>query len=443
MRPGASRQGGLRGAWLLGVFAVACSEVVVIGANPRAGDAGVLDGVDGGGAGGLAGGGARAGGAAGGVGGGVAGGASGGVAGGASGGVGGGASGGVGGGSSGGASGGVGGGSSGGASGGVGGGSSGGASGGGVAGGASGGAGGGSSGGASGGGVAGGASGGAGGGSSGGASGGVGGGVAGGASGGVGGGSSGGASGGIAGGSTGGGFASDGGPADVSVTLACPRCIEQGASTTSTVILENLGGSSASSVGALVTLPAGVSLISAPGCAPVSATQLACDAGLLDVGARHLVPITVAWPMTPLGARALTASATTTSLDGNSANDSARVVVGLTPIGPQAVPLAPPRVMDALVCYGTMLTSYSQCTPPSLSGETLWVEADAGVANDAGVPSVWDQAPGQRNFCVEFQGPLGGTFFYGVAVSPTCFEGLVDNVVIPEAAVGAWRGCLR
>jgi hypothetical protein len=276
----------------------------------------------------------------------------------------------------------------------------------------------------------------------GGASGGVGGGASGGVGGGASGGIGGGASGGVGGGASG-GIASDGGPADVSVTLACPRCIEQGTSTTTTVILENIGGSVATSVGATVTLPAGVSLVTAPGCTPLSATLLSCDAGLLDVGARRLVPITVVWPMTPLGARDVVATATSSSADGDAGNDSTRVVVGLTSVGSQAVPVSPPRVMDALVCFGTMLTSYAQCTPPSLSGETLWVEADAGVANDAGVPSVWDQAPGQRNFCMEFQGPSGGTFFFGAAVSATCFEGLVDNVAIPEPAVGAWRGCLR
>jgi len=220
--------------------------------------------------------------------------------------------------------------------------------------------------------------------------------------------------------------ASDAGPPDLLVALEAPLCLEIGATSTAMLTIQNLGGS-ASSVVASVQLPAGTTFISAPGCISAGATQVQCDGGTLSTGARLDVPLSLTWPLTS-GTRRLVAtvaswSATTTG-------------------GTIVIPMAPPRIFDGS-CTGTNLMSYAQCTPPSLLFGRLWPVADAGVENDGGVPGRWQQSTSQRNLCMKFDGPMGGTIFYGVSVSAGCFEGLIDNFEIPEPRVGAWRGCLQ
>ncbi len=420
----------LRGIlWVL-VLGLGCAENVVIGTNPR-GDAGTRDGgaVDGGAVatGGGASGGASGGAAGGTSGGGSAGGASGGVSGGASGGTSGGASGGTSGGASGGTSGGASGGTSGGASGGTSGGASGGTSGG-ASGSSSGGASGGSSGGASGG-------------SSGGASGGSSGGASGGSSGGASGGMSGGASGGgTAGGSVGGGAPGDGGP-DLAITLTCPLCLETGSTSVATMTIENLGGAPSAGVDATLTLPAGASFVSATGCISAG-QQVRCDGGTLAAGARQDIAITLAWPPTS-GMHRFTAAVSASSVDTNALNDTTDAFSAITIVGSVVAPVNAPRMLDGFACFGTNLMSYAQCTAPSLIFERTYPQLDGGVENDGGVPGRWQQSASQRNFCMKFDGPLGGSLFYGVAVSANCYEGLIDDFQIPEPRVGAWRGCLQ
>ncbi|MDP1915997.1 MAG: DUF11 domain-containing protein [Myxococcales bacterium] len=285
------------------------------------------------------------------------------------------------------------------------------------------------------------AGGGASGGTSGGASGGTSGGASGGTSGGASGGTSGGASGGgTAGGGVGGGASGDGGP-DLAITLTCPLCLETGSTSVATVTIENLGGAPSAGVDATVTLPGGATFVSAAGCIGVG-QQVRCDGGTLAAGARQDIPITVAWPATS-GMHRFTASVSASSFDTNALNDTTDAFSAITIVGSVVAPMNAPRMLDGFACFGTNLMSYAQCTLPSLIFERTYPQADSGVENDGGVPGRWQQSASQRNLCMKFDGPMGGSLFYGVAVSANCFEGLIDDFQIPEPRVGAWRGCLQ
>ncbi len=190
-------------------------------------------------------------------------------------------------------------------------------------------------------------------------------------------------------------------------------------------------------------MPSGVSLATAPGCSVFSAAELHCDGGTLVPGARVDFPIVLTWPPDAGTYAFETSLLAPVAMDPNPMNDTATWVAAVTSVGGFVVPMNAPRVLDGIDCFGTNITSFSQCTPPSFITDRLWPMPDGGVENDGGAESRWEQSASQRNLCMRFELPLGGTVFYGVSVSALCFEGGIDDFVTPQRNVGAFRVCAQ
>lgn len=126
------------------------------------------------------------------------------------------------------------------------------------------------------------------------------------------------------------------------------------------------------------------------------------------------------------------------------ANNRLRQPIGLTQGGLGAVVVSPPRDIALEACFGSVLTSFSQCVPSSLIVGTGRLVSDGGFLDDAGTPGTWRMGASGRN--IVLMPPLGAAApfsgYVGASVSATCFEGVVQSSA-GRAYIGAWRGCLQ
>lgn len=94
-------------------------------------------------------------------------------------------------------------------------------------------------------------------------------------------------------------------------------------------------------------------------------------------------------------------------------------------------------------CFGAGLTSFSQCTLPSLTQVDFALLPDGGSDTlDAGVRGRWGLSASRRAVGLRFDAELGSAVTYcGVSTSPTCFEGFADEPGAPRS--GVFRLCVN
>lgn len=230
----------------------------------------------------------------------------------------------------------------------------------------------------------------------------------------------------------------DGGPPDLAVFFEPPLCVEQGASGVMDLGAQNLGGSTALDVSLSVSLPAGVTFQPSPNCALTGPTTITCDGGAVPSQASVRLPVNVAFS-TALATRFMFATVRTSSVDLDAGNDTVLGVAAVTGIGTVTVNVLN-RTMDAGYC-GPGATSWSQCNTTNTVTAVLTFLPDAGLDNSDLVPARWQQSPSGRNVCMQSYGEFGGSVIWGSSISPTCFEGGMDDHEFQQLGIGVWRGC--
>ena len=228
----------------------------------------------------------------------------------------------------------------------------------------------------------------------------------------------------------------DAGPANFSLQITGPLVLQQGDPGTWRFFMFNDGGLAGQPDASVFTTPAGFTFQSGMSCADAGGTSITCTYPLLFSleGATSTATLIAG---AGFGWHDLTAQ-----FEGQ----SQVVSVSVTGIGNTVVPLTDggyPLNIDA--CFGTSITSYSQCTPGSLISAPIILRPDGTIDSlDAGYLGIWGQSPHFRNLGFRFLAPNGnrGTSFSGFSVSPLCFEGVINNPA-GTPFTGAWRGCLN
>ncbi len=230
----------------------------------------------------------------------------------------------------------------------------------------------------------------------------------------------------------------DGGPPDLAVFFDPPLCVESGQSGVMQLGAENLGGSAALDVSLSVSLPAGVTFLPSPNCTFAAPSTITCDGGTLPSLASIRLPVNVAYS-TALATRFMFATARTSSFDLDAGNDTVLGVSAVTDVGTVAVNVLN-RSMDAGYC-GPGATSFTQCNTTNTTTAVLTFVPDGGLDNSDGVPARWQQSASGRNLCMMSYGQFGGSVIWGSSISPSCFEGRMDDHEFLIIGIGAWRGC--
>jgi hypothetical protein len=231
----------------------------------------------------------------------------------------------------------------------------------------------------------------------------------------------------------------DGGPVDLLVGLTGDVVIDQNSIASYLARATNLGGSTALDASVIITLPPGLALRSSTQCT-ADGGVITCPVGDVLAGDIALATFTVDTDA-GRGWRDLLVRAQTESPDVDAGNDTTTFFMAVTAPSALVFPVMGPRTVDINFCVGTNLTSYSMCTPPSLVTGSIELLPDGGLESDAGFFGQWAQSPHQRNIAWRFY--VGSTFgarYAGVAVSASCFEGVIDTNGTYNR--GAFQGCL-
>ncbi len=234
----------------------------------------------------------------------------------------------------------------------------------------------------------------------------------------------------------------DGGIPDLALVMDLPVVVELGELVALTLTAANAGGSAALDVTSDTALPDGGVFQGGAGCS-AAAGRVACSFGTVPGRAAVSRSFTVSLgPGT--GSRLFATSLATTSPDLQPQDNFVQRLVGQTAIGTDVLPPMLGRILDGGACFGTVITSWSQCVVGSRLYFQLVLE-DGGFRelSDTQVGGRWGHSPSLRNFGFQFFYPDGGagTQYWGSTVSPDCIEGGLD--LITQLNRGAWRACVH
>jgi hypothetical protein len=232
----------------------------------------------------------------------------------------------------------------------------------------------------------------------------------------------------------------DGGPPDLTLQLSMNQVSEQGVLSTLTVLVQNLGGSTAQQTSVRLALPS--TLTWASGCQLVDAGLVDCSLGDVVTTASTTLDVL---PSAVRGVERLRGQVSTVTPELDTANNDFEARTCITAIAAAPVPITPVRNATLEACFGVGLTSFSQCTPPGTLTGSFDLLTDGGTDTiDAGYSGRWAQSPSRRNVGLEFYNPFVLPFdvsYCGAATTATCFEGIADDTNMN--GVGVFRLCLN
>ncbi len=207
------------------------------------------------------------------------------------------------------------------------------------------------------------------------------------------------------------------------------------------VVVNNIGNQTASSVTLTVTLPGTGSsptnmLLGILGPTPSGCTRtgLALNCNLGNIARRGSKSVNFAFsPAWSSGAVAIQASVATTSNENSTANNSASIAIAPASVATTIDASGGPVLFDVSHCTGTGLTSFFICTlfPSSLGAHEALYSADGSISfpnEDQAFTGSWSQPNANTLYVTYFEnGNVVGTFV-GNGVGDGCFEGLMSFI---------------
>jgi uncharacterized repeat protein (TIGR01451 family) len=173
---------------------------------------------------------------------------------------------------------------------------------------------------------------------------------------------------------------------DLSITKSdLPDPVAAGSSLTYTLTVTNSGPSIATGVVVTDTLPAGVTLVSAPGCSGTSITT--CNLSPINSGDNAIVTIVVDVPDAATGVLSNTASVSSSEIDSNSANNTTTItttVNRVTDLAITKIDTPDPVTQGNNLTYNLTVTNNG---PSNATGVSVTDTLPAGVTFISAVPS--------------------------------------------------------
>ncbi len=214
---------------------------------------------------------------------------------------------------------------------------------------------------------------------------------------------------------------------DLTVTLAGPTGAVGGNLADLQLTLRNIGNASAVAGKVTIALPPTASFYSSPLCTWGSTIgTVSCSFGTVTAGTARSTSVRIAMPVAPTATFLATAS--TTTAEQSTQNNTAQAVVSLAPPPPPVpVAIAAPQNIRTRACNGTV-PSFAGCTPGSYVIGNWTLDLGGGIRY-SGTPmnGVWSQPSGGSSLEMLFYNGNGALIIRWVAsgVSATCFNGLM------------------